>query len=115
MALVGPCSPGSLLLCGLQMGRMTESAPKVWLYNIEPALTPRWAIPCPGLAGCHLLCDLRAMLFSLWAQVPPASGRSLALVTVQVLGVRLEVVGTQTCMGCFPPEVWPLAGPMGIV
>lgn len=37
------------------------------------------------------------------------------MVTVQVLGVRLEVVGTQTCMGCFPPEVWPLAGPMGIV
>ena len=35
--------------------------------------------------------------------------------TVQVLGVRLEVVGTQTCMACFPPEVWPLAGPMDIV
>lgn len=40
------------------------------------------------------------------------------MVTVQVLGVRLEMVGTQACMSCFLSEVWgcrALAGPMGIV
>lgn len=26
--------------------------------------------------------------------------------TVQVLGVRLEMAGTQACMGCFLSEVW---------
>lgn len=48
MALVGPCSPGSLFLCGLQVGMMTESAPRGLAVKHRASTYSMMGYPLPG-------------------------------------------------------------------